>query len=70
MNTDHGFTDVLLQNWSPCVRHTIGAAYRYEHNQDGGNVLSVSAGWGFLSVGYGSIGSRLQKSTNPIYITL
>jgi hypothetical protein len=70
MNTDHGFTDVVLQNWSPCARHTIGAAYRYGHNQDGGSVLGVSAGWGFLSVSYGGAESRLQLSTNPIYTTL
>lgn len=65
--TDHGYTDVLVTRPSGCAAHTIGADYSFEHNQDGGSVFSVTAGWGNLQVNYNSVGSRLQMSTNPIY---
>ena len=68
MLTDHGYTDVLVERPSGCASHQIGADYTYEHNQ-GGSIASVSAGWGFLNVTYGSRDIVLQKSTNPIYRT-
>ncbi|MBI1759151.1 MAG: hypothetical protein HYR62_07995 [Actinobacteria bacterium] len=70
MSTDHGTMDVVVQNGAGCGTHSIVAAFKYEHNQDGGSVLGVSAGWGSLSVSYSSVGGRLQKGTNPIYRTL
>jgi len=70
MLTDHGFTNVNVQNYSGCGEHTIGGEYRYEHNQDGGSVLSVSAGFGILSVSYNSVGSRLQRAAGPSYVSI
>lgn len=68
MNADHMVMDVVAKAYgASCGPARIGAQFRYEHNQDGGSVLSVSAGFGFLSVSYGGGGSHLQKSTNPIY---
>jgi prepilin-type processing-associated H-X9-DG protein len=44
----------------------VGIAFAYEANR-GGSVVSVSAGFGALSVGYSNQGDVLRKSSQPIY---
>lgn len=68
MNADKVVMDVTIRAYGgSCGAARIGAQFIYEHNQDGGSVLGVSAGWGFLSVSYGGSPSVLERSTNPIY---
>lgn len=42
------------------------AEYRLEHNQDGGGISSVSAGFGFLTITYDSGPATLQKATGVV----
>ncbi|WP_141658781.1 hypothetical protein [Carbonactinospora thermoautotrophica] len=62
---DHGYMGVTLSKTCRGARE-VAAAFDYEANQ-GGSVMSVSAGWGGLSVSYSNQGLTLQKGTNPIY---
>lgn len=64
-NFDHGFTEVLVQN--DCGSAQIGAAYAFEHNQDSNASVSVSAGWGALSLSYSGATPALQKAAGPVY---
>lgn len=48
-----------------CGGTTVQAAFDYEGNQ-GGSLVSVSAGWGGLSVGYNAAGLVLKKSTQAL----
>jgi hypothetical protein len=45
----------------------LGAQFQYEHNQDGGNGWSASAGWGVFSISYANPGSKLRKSSSIVY---
>ncbi|GAA3733520.1 hypothetical protein [Salinactinospora qingdaonensis] len=58
--TDNGYVSVRY-DLSECGG-TVQAAFDYEGN-NGGSVLSVSAGWGGLSVSYSNPGLTLQKSS-------
>ncbi|WGT48446.1 hypothetical protein [Tessaracoccus lacteus] len=50
-----------------CGSKKVQAAFDYEANQ-GGSVVSVSAGWGGLNIGYNSVGLELTKSSKAITI--
>ena len=65
---DHGYVYLQLTNTCGKVVN-VGADLTYEANQ-GGSVVSVSAGWGFLSVSYGSAGLKRQEGTSPIYFNM
>lgn len=60
---DNGIVSVRF-NKTGCSG-TKQAAFYYEGNQ-GGSIVSVSAGFAGLNVGYSSNGFSLQKSSNPI----
>jgi hypothetical protein len=64
---DHGYVQLTLLNYCGKTER-VGADFNYEANQGGGSV-SASAGWGFLSVSYGSSGLDRQEGTAPIYFT-
>jgi len=65
---DHGTVSLQLDN--TCGKAvSVGADFSYEANQ-GGSLVSVSAGWGFLSLSYSSGGLRRQQGTSPIYFTM
>lgn len=68
-NADHGYTDVSIQNTGACDTHQVGGSYSYK-TEYGGSVVSVSAGWGFLSVTLGGGSHSLQHSTGASYYTL
>ena len=56
---------VLLQRNSCSGSQPISAAYRYEHNQ-GGSLGSISANFGFLSIGYSGAVFKIQKSSSVL----
>lgn len=58
-----GFSAVF--DMSKCGTQTVRAAFDYEGNQ-GGSLVSASAGWGGLSVSYSSPGLTLRKSTQAV----
>lgn len=63
-NSDNGFVQAdLIGRCGPTDWKT---QFTYEHNQGGGDVLGVSAGWGFLNVSYGGSPMTLQKSTQVV----
>jgi hypothetical protein len=65
---DHGTVSLQLDN--TCGKAvSVGADFTYEANQ-GGSLVSVSAGWGFLSLSYSSAGLRRQQGTAPLYFTM
>jgi hypothetical protein len=64
---DHGAAGVTIQKY--CTGSTdVAADFSYEFNQ-GGSVISVTAGWGFLSVSYSGTDQHLQKGSSIIYDT-
>ncbi|MGC1211098.1 MAG: hypothetical protein WA890_07545 [Micromonospora sp.] len=52
---------------SGCYKKQIGGQFVYEHNQDGSGGVSVSIAWGAFSVSYSNPGSKMRKSTNPLW---
>ncbi|NLU82153.1 hypothetical protein [Rhodococcus sp. HNM0569] len=70
LNVDHGHMSATVTRKLGCDAQPFGAQFAYEHNQDGGSVLSVSASFlGGLSISYGGAPSTLQKSNSPTYIS-
>lgn len=67
LNVDHGTVDTLVD--FSCGPNTIQGAFTYEHNQDGGSVIGVSAGWGAFNVSYSGNPSTLQKSSSIADLT-
>lgn len=64
---DRGSAGVTVQKY--CTGSTsVAADFSYEFNQ-GGSVISVTAGWGFLSVSYSGTHQHLQKGSSIIYDT-
>jgi len=61
-NADHGYLLTDMEN--SCGPSTMQGQFIYEHSQDGGSVVGVSAGWGALSVSYSGSPSTLQKASN------
>lgn len=64
MNTDNGVVTTDVINY--CGPVTWRGAFTFEHNQGGGEVLGVSAGFAFLNVSYGGTPLTLQKSTQIV----
>lgn len=60
-NAEYDFTRVST-NCDP-YKPDLTYAFNYEHNQDGGNVLSIQINLGILAISYGGGPSTLQKST-------
>lgn len=58
---DHG-TVYAVANRSQCTNKRMQAEFVYEGN-DGGSVVGVSFGWGFLDVSYSNPGTTMQKSS-------
>ncbi|QNG18850.1 hypothetical protein G4H71_21265 [Rhodococcus triatomae] len=69
LNVDHGHMSASVLRKPGCSAQQFGAQFAYEHNQDGGSALSVSASFlGGLSVGYSGGPDAMQKSTTPGYL--
>jgi hypothetical protein len=62
---DNGNERYFMQS-TGCFTHDIAAAFQYEHNQ-GGSLLGVSVGFGFLSVSYSTGDDHMQKSTGVFH---
>jgi hypothetical protein len=67
--TDNGYLRVTYNrtNRAGCSSVQLGAAFQYEHNQDGSGGFSASAGWGFFNISYSNSGSTLRKGTPASY---
>ncbi len=66
LNVRKGVVDTVVEGGSG----QVGAAFAYEHNQDGGAVMSVSAAWGAFGVTYTGNESHMRKSMQPVYTNL
>lgn len=64
--TDNGNVRYFMSSRS-CVTRDFDAAFNYEHNQDGGNIISFSFGFGFINVNYGGGPSVLEKSSGTFH---
>ncbi|MHA6804722.1 hypothetical protein [Salinifilum ghardaiensis] len=62
LNNDNGVMAATVTKNANCGPTRVDTQFIYEHNQDGGNVVSVNVGWGFLGINYGGGPSALQKS--------
>ena len=62
-----GNVALTLENF--CGRQQYGVTFQYDANQ-GGSVVSVSAGFGFLTVSYNSPGLTRNEGTAPLYFTV
>lgn len=69
LNVDHGHMSATVTRKLGCNAQPFGAQFAYEHNQDGGSAVSVSASFlGGLSIGYSGSPSSMQKSNSPTYL--
>jgi hypothetical protein len=64
MGADHG--TVYTPVWVGCGPAVIQGQFTYEHNQDGGAVASVSAGFGGFGVSYSGGSIALQQSSGVV----
>lgn len=68
---DHGYQNIDVWDYCSGAPKQYGVDYHYEANQGGGNWLSVTFGWGLLSVDYdGQAPLRRQEAAQPVYFTL
>jgi len=58
---DHGTVHALADR-SQCSNKRMQAEFVYEGN-DGGSLVGVSFGWGFLDISYSNPGTTMQKSS-------
>lgn len=69
-NANNGIVTTTVEKKPGCGPTPTRGQFIYDHNQDGGSVLNVSAGFGFLSVSYNGSTAALQKSAGPVGVTI
>ncbi|UOW00319.1 hypothetical protein LG314_00575 [Agrococcus terreus] len=65
-SNDHGNVTVRLTNRCGTVQYGNQAAFNYEANIGGANVLSLSAGIGFISASYSGGAQAYERGTSAI----
>lgn len=70
MNSDNGVMTTQVLNGGSCGATPTRGQFIYEKNQDGGSLLGLSAGFGFLSISYSGSPRTLQKSAGPVGFTI
>ncbi|WP_147305975.1 hypothetical protein [Subtercola boreus] len=65
LNVDHGYV-MTQMNQFPCGPTTVRGAFTYEHNQDGGSVIGVTASFAGFGVSYNGNPTTLKKSSGIV----